>query len=58
MLGIPLLEKVYWFLGFVVSWFLVLWFLGFKDSCFVFLVSKFLGFKVSWFLGFEVSKIQ
>ena len=39
MLGIPLLDKVYGFLGFLVFelWFLVVWFLGF-------LVSKFLGF--------------
>ena len=63
VVGIPLLLKsclVSWFLGFLVSRFLVLfsvslflvvWFLGF-------LVSKFLGFKVPWFQSFLVSWAQ
>ena len=56
MLGISLLEKVSWFLGFSVLAvldlvFVVSWLLGFR-------VAWFLGFEVSKFLGFKVSKIH
>ena len=68
MLAIPLLEEVYWFLGFLVfgflifgflvSWLLVLWFLGLLVSkLFVFLISKFLGFLVSKFQSLKDSMI-
>ena len=53
--GVPLLEKVVWFLGLLVSCFLfvsvsclsVSWILGF-------LVSKLLGFEVYWFQNVKV----
>ena len=48
---IPLLEKVYWFLGFVVSWCLVSWCVGF-------LVSNVLGLLVTKCLGFLVSNCK
>ena len=49
--GIPLLEKVYWFLG---VWFLGVWIIGFL---FVgFLVSQ--GFLVCWFHSFLGSTFQ
>ena len=58
--GIPLLEKVYWFLVFTVSlglWCLkVPWIIRSLDYWILgFVVSKFLGFVVSWFQGSKVS---
>ena len=50
MLGIPLLENVYWFRGFFVCGFLVSWILGLL--VFRFLVSKIIGFLVPWFQRF------
>ena len=66
VLGIPLLGKVYWVVGFLASWFLVSWFLVW------FVVSLFRSFEVhrfhqsfldylcfvSKFIGFKVQKIE
>ena len=57
---IPLLEKVYGFLGFgllgfEVSWFLGVWFVDFRFLGF--LVSQLLGFKGSRFRSFLVAKL-
>ena len=48
---------VYWFRGFLVSWFIVC--SGLLDLKLIgFLVSKFLGLTVSWFLSLLVSGSQ
>ena len=62
MLRIPLLEKEFWFLGFLAFGFLASKFIGyrclvFSASCFLFgfIVSTFAGSRDSWFLDFDCS---